>query len=168
MRHEMVEDVVSLVKPASVHRLSTTIRRFSSSSSNASLVPPGFMSATKARSESRRLFLHACRTQADRGGARPRRSAARSAQPVCPPRRHGGRARQRPDRRIPMLLSRLDLSSRRPPEGSSAATWLSGRLRSEKPVDGHAACGRRVELSRLYFRQSIRPKDPPWKIGSAI
>jgi nitrite reductase/ring-hydroxylating ferredoxin subunit len=37
----------------------------------------------------------------------------------------------------------------------TAATRLSAGFRSEKPVHGDAACAARVKLSRLYLRQSI-------------
>ena len=60
-----------------------------------------------------------------------------------------------------MLLSRLDLSSRRPAQGGAAAARLSARFRSEESEDRDGAGAARYELSRLRVRQRSGRRAEP-------
>ena len=93
------------------------------------------------------------------------RRAARDPQPVRPPRRDGGGDRKGQRRRIHLLLSRLDLSSRRPAQGRAAQPRLSARLQGRRSEDGDAVGGAGEELSRLRVRQRSGRRPEPGRIA---
>ena len=119
----------------------------------------------KPGEKARRLFRHADRPPAGGDGARREGEPSRDPQPVRPPRRHGGGDREGQRRRVHLLLSRLDLSSRRPAQGRAAQPRLSARLQGRRSEDGDAAGRAGEELSRLRLRERSGRRAGPGRVA---
>ena len=90
---------------------------------------------------------------------------ARHPQPVRPPRRDGGGDRKGQRRRVHLLLSRLDLSSRRQAQGRAAQPRLSARLQGRRSEDVDAVGGAGEELSRLRVRERGGRRAGPGRVA---
>ena len=88
-------------------------------------------------------------------------------QSMRPSRRDGRRLRLRTYRRISLLLSRLDLSTRWPHQGGTVVARLSAAFRPKEPHQWNEARAAGGELSRLRVRQLCDGRAEPGRIFSA-